>query len=236
MQQYERILKEYFSSLEFEEERHIYTVKGQIYPSVSHLIKQVSPTFHEDIVAERCSKKYSRPKKEILEEWKETRDEACDRGTRVHNFAEDYSFDRTLGPSCPQERAAKKFWDEMPEFIVPVCAELQMYHKLFHYAGTTDIVLFDKRDNTFILGDYKTNKDLFKNYAGQTLDFPFNDMLATPFSKYTLQLSYYQLMFKQTGYPVSKRKLVYLDLRGEYHIYDLEDVEHLLSQQLLKRN
>jgi ATP-dependent exoDNAse (exonuclease V) beta subunit len=226
----------FFNDLEFEEHSHTYRVKGEILPSVSFLIKQVTPPFDEQEISKKVSLRDNRPRAEVLTEWKEIRDEACDRGKRVHNFAEEYAFDRELKPTCPQEKAAKKFWDQMPAHIVPMFVELKMYHKLFRYAGTTDLVLFDRNTGMFILADYKTNKDLFKNFNKQRLLFPFNNMLATPYSKYALQLSYYQILFEQTGFKVSHRKLIYLDMDGGYGIYDLNDYTNVLTAELLKRN
>lgn len=229
---YTNFLENYFSALKFEEKRHMYWVGKEVYPSVSKLISDVTPPFEEGIIAERVAKKDGISVSKVLDNWAEIREEACDRGTRVHNFAEDYAKDRTLVPSCPQEEAAKKFWDEMPDHIIPIFPELKMYHKTFKYAGTTDLVLYDTKAKSFILADYKTNKDLFKNYKDKRLLAPFANMLSTPFSKYSLQLSYYQLMFEQTGLSVSQRKLVYLDLKGNYLMYDLQDYRQEVTDYL----
>ena len=229
-------INNFFKDLSFNEGSHTYTVDNNILPSVSSLIKKVTPIFDEELISSRVSKATNKSQQEILRSWKETSDEACDRGTRVHNFAEAYAYDRNLIPSCPQEAAVKKFWDDMPEHIIPAFVELRMYHKIFAYAGTGDLILYDMSNGSFILGDYKTNKNLFKNFKNQPLLFPFLNMLATPFSKYSIQLSYYQILFEQTGFKVSSRKLIWLDLTGNYIMYNLEDYTSVLTEELSKRN
>ena len=98
-----------------------------------------------------------------------------------------------------------------------------MYHHEYLYAGTGDI-MYNKKKNSFLIGDYKTNKDLFKNFKDQKLYYPFADMLDTPFNKYQLQLSYYQLMLEQVGIPVSQRILIWLNDDATYNAYQMKDM------------
>jgi hypothetical protein len=72
--------------------------------------------------------------------------------------------------------------------------------------------------------EYKTNGDLFKCYKGQTLLAPFDYLESTPYNKYQLQLSYYQLMLEEIGIKVSGRKLIYLKADATYRIFDLIDI------------
>ena len=229
-------IKNFFKDLSFNEEKHLYTVNNERLPSVSGLIKNYGNTFDAKRISLGTAKKTGKSQDQILKEWDDTKTEACDRGHRVHLFGEEYPWDRTLVPQCPQEFAVKKFWDDMPDHIIPAFMELRMYHKTYGYAGTADILLFDTMNRNFILADYKTNKDLFKNFAQQTLHYPFKNFLDTPFSKYSLQLSYYQLLFEQTGSRVASRRLIWLDLKGNYHMYELPDLTLTLTQELAKRN
>ena len=107
-----------------------------------------------------------------------------------------------------------------------------MFHKEFMFAGTADILLYNTVTGMFIIGDYKTNKDLFKNFNGQKMLGPFNNMLDCAFSKYQLQLSYYQILFEQTGLKVSSRKLIWLLPDGTYKMYNMDDHTKVLKEQL----
>ena len=128
------------------------------------------------------------------------------------------------------EEAIVNFWNDLPSTVIPVVMELQMYHKEYMFAGTADILLYNTVTNTFIIGDYKTNKDLFKNYKGKTLLSPFKNLLDNPYNKYQLQLSFYQLLLEQTGFKVSSRKLIWLKPDGTYLLYNTDDYTDILNR------
>lgn len=226
----------FFRELEFNEEKHVYNVGKLFIPSVSGLIKDFTYPFERMKIANNVASKNNKTVDEVLKEWDDTAKEACDRGHRVHEFGENYVWDRSLIPSCNQEKAVVKFWNEIPDYIVPVVMELKMYHKQYLYAGTGDILLFNKKTNKFIIGDYKTNKDLFKNFKDKRLKYPFNFLQDCPYNKYQLQLSFYQILFEQTGYIVESRKIIWLLRDGTYKMYDTQDWTLELKQYLASRN
>ena len=96
-------------------------------------------------------------------------------------------------------------------------------------AGTADIILYNTKTNKFIIADYKTNIDLFKNYKGKKMLIPFQDKLDMPFSKYELQLSFYQNLFEQCGYEVEDRKIIWLREDGTFEVYKTEDLTEKLK-------
>ena len=220
-----------FKGIEFNEEKHLYSVNGSpLNTSVSGRIKQYYTPFNAQEAAENKSKRTGVSAEDYLKEWKEINLEAITRGNRVHIFGENYPYNKSLVPSCPQEEAVVKFWNSLPEHIILVGVEIRMYHFSLLYPGTMDILLFDTKNQTYIIADYKTNKDLFKNFQGQTMLGPFEYKLDRPFSHYEIQLSYYQILIEQIlGITVSRRIVVYLGLDGEYKMYDCEDVRHLLN-------
>lgn len=227
----------FFNGIHLNDEDHVYTLHGKNkLPSVSKKIESYYKEFDEENISRGVAKKRGVSQKQVLEEWATIRDEACNRGTRVHNFGEDYVYNRTLNPLCNQERAVVKFWNDLPEHIVPLIMELQMHHMLYMFAGTADIPLYNKKTDTVIIADYKTNKDLFKNFAGQKLLPPFENLLDNPFNKYQIQLSYYQLLFEQTGYRVSSRKIIWLKTDGNYEVFDTVDYTNELIIELEKNN
>lgn len=229
-------IKDFFKELKFNEKKHLYTVNKEFLPSVSKLIEAFTVKFDEYSISLSVSQKTGVSQQEVLDEWKNIKDEACNRGNRVHLFGELYPFNRTMIPSCGQEKAVVKFWSEIPPHIIPVFVELRMYHKQLNFAGTSDILLYDTINKVFIIADYKTNKDLFKNYKKKTLLYPFNHLLDSPFNKYQIQLSFYQLLFEQTGHKVVGRKVVWLLKNGEYLLYDTEDLTKNLKNYLTQRN
>lgn len=226
-----------FNKLSFNEERHEYTVEDtKLEGSVSSKIDKFVEKVDFNAIAHRIAVRDNIPVQDIMKEWDDEKEEACATGNRVHLFGEKYPYDRTMIPSCGQERAVVKFWNDLPSHIVPAFLELRMYHFFHMFAGTSDILLYDTINKVFIIADYKTNKDLFKNFKKKTLKPPFQRLLDSPFNKYQIQLSFYQLLFEQTGYKVASRKIVWLLKTGEYIMYSTEDLTQELLLELNKEN
>lgn len=241
-----RRLMKHFERLAFDEPSHTYKVQGQGLTSVSNVIKNFVKPFNAEKQAPFSAFKAGISTGEMLKRWDDIRDEACSYGTRVHDFGERYVIDRygtisdlefksvnqhleefeELGP---KELALIKFWNKKPEWFVPVCLELRMFCVVMGVAGTGDIILLDTRDNTLVIADYKTNKDLFKNFKDKRLLGIFSDLKDMPYSKYVIQLSMYQILLEKAGYKVSRRFLVWLKEDGEFEIFDTPDITNRLN-------
>lgn len=226
-----------FSNLSFEEKKHRYFVENKpIDISVSGLISKFYEHFDAKAVAPYSAIKLGVTTEEVLKQWADINQESRDRGHRVHSFGELYQFNRSLKPSCPQEEAIVAFWASLPEHIIPVTAELRMYHFLYLFAGTADIILFDTKTQTYIIADYKTNKDLLKNYKGKTMLAPFEALLDCPLNHYVIQLSYYQILLEQIGVRVTKRVIIWLGLDGKFTCINTDDVTGILKTNLEKQH
>jgi len=233
MEDTKRKILDFFRGLEFDKDSHSYSVEeNKISASVSKLISSFVEPFDTYNISLRVAKKRGISQKEVLSEWNKKRDLACTIGTDTHLFGEFYPFNKHLKPKNKLEEAVVKFWNDLPNHVVPLMMELQMYHKDYLFAGTTDIVLYNKETDKIILGDYKTNENLFKNYRGKKMLYPFDNLLDNPFNKYQLQLSFYQILFEQTGLEVSSRKLIWLRPTGNYELYNTEDYTELLKEYL----
>ena len=73
----------------------------------------------------------------------------------------------TLDLNLNLDIAIMKFWGDLPPHVIPIIMEAKMYHKEQLYAGTADGILYNTLTGKYIIIDYKTNIDLFKNYKGQ---------------------------------------------------------------------
>ena len=104
-----------------------------------------------------------------------------------------------------------------------------MFHKKHLYAGTADTILYNTLTNKFIITDYKTNEDLFKQYKTQKLLGRFSLFADTPFNKYQIQLSYYKLLFEQTQYEVEAMKIVWVKPDGTYELFNVQDFSQYLK-------
>lgn len=235
MKQREEI-EQFFSGLLFNEEYHKYSIDNKILDiSVSGLLNKIKRDFEKQSISKAIAIRDNRDQEEILKSWKEKADNACSEGTKTHKFAEIYGFSKKLKPSSGFEKAIVKLWSELPKHIIPVLPELQMYHKKYLFGGTLDLLLYDTIQEGYIIGDYKTNKDLFKNYRGQTLKDEFSFLLQNSFNIYQLQLSLYQILLEQlSDIRVIKRKIIWVKNDGSYELLDTKDYTNELKE-FLKR-
>jgi hypothetical protein len=193
------ILLSTFAPLHFEEESHTYEVDGRPLDSVSKKLGQFYESFDKYAVVGPYTAKWNKnnpdnPKteEEVLEEWDRKRIEAAERGTKIHLFAESYpDFPEA---KWPEEQGIIEWYDSLPDHYEVVCLELQMFGS--YYAGTADIILLNTKTGNLVIADWKTNKDLFKNFRGKRMKSPFKMMLDSPYNHYKLQLNHYKMMIE----------------------------------------
>lgn len=226
---------DYFKEIKFDEASHSYTVKGKNLKPVSYVLKDFQEPFDEQKMAFLVAKKKGISVKEVLDDWHKKRDDSCELGTNVHLFGERFALDKTLKPSNGYEEAIAKYHLSLPEYIRPLCLELQMYSNDWRIAGTADLMLYNTKNDNIFLRDYKTNTDLFKNYKGKKLLAPFEDLDDSPFNKYQLQLSLYQILFEQVGYEIKDRALIWIKPDGNYEIFPTKDYRNRLTNYLNKK-
>jgi hypothetical protein len=247
-----RRLIEHYKQIVFDEPSHTYKVAGKGLMPVSTFIHNFVKPFEAAKIAPFSARKEGCSVAEIRAKWDKERDDACANGTMVHDFGERYVIDKydvisNLRYSSvyqhlkdgeklqPKSEALVKFWNKMPDYYHPVALELRMFCVEMGIAGTADIILMDRRDGSLAIFDYKTNKDLFKQYKDQKLLGIFRDMADTPYSKYKIQLSTYQILLELTGYKVSRRALVWLKDDGNYEIFDTSDITNKIVDYFEKK-
>ena len=219
-----------FEKLNFQEEAHTYNVSDISLQSVSHFIKDYASEFNAIGAACGVAKKTGKTVGEVLQEWEDMKNQACDLGTATHLFGEYFVGTGDASPSNGYEEALVKFWCDLPNYLVPVTLELKMFCMKKGIAGTADIILYNKNTKKFIIADYKTNKDLFKNFRGKKLKAPFEDLYDSPFGKYTIQLSMYQLLFELTEFEVEDRFIIWLKPDATYELFHTPDIREKIEK------
>lgn len=218
-------------------------------PSVSGVCHQFSPECDWDEITMRYAMKHGMTVDEVKKNWHITNILSTTRGTQTHWFGENYmnfflgneqmvkdNFsaqyeDGYFLPYCGKEEAIVKYYEDIYalDSVFPVMPEAIVYTGLNdtlnlqqNYAGTFDILLA-MRDSSgkirFIIEDWKTNKDIFKERArkfGNMLLPPFDNLYDEPYSTYTIQLNCYQLALEQIGIKVADRRIVWLKDDGTY--------------------
>lgn len=231
-------VKTLFGNLIFKKESHEYFIdKAKIPISVSGIVKSFVPFTDWDAIATAIGKREGVSKEEILKRWKDKNEKACTSGTKTHDFAENLTKESIA--ENEKEQAVILFWEDLnkqnPGRYILIAKEVRMYHKIYNYSGTCDIILFDTFLNGFIIGDYKTNEDLFKNYKEQTLNSPFEFLLDCPYNHYQIQLSLYEILLEQLNLSIFERWIIYLRNDGTYDIHKTYDFSPILKSQVFEK-
>ena len=153
MKEMQNKIKENFKELQFDAQKHSYEVRGKPLTSVSKTIHKYVEKVDFDKIAGFVAKKRGITKAEVLAEWEAKKIASCNQGTLVHTFGENYNGMQK--PTNGFEEAIVKFWDNIPDYIEPFLFELQMFSETLGIAGTSDIILFNRKTGKFIIADYK---------------------------------------------------------------------------------
>lgn len=262
------VIKNEFSGLTFIEEGHKYFLNGKPMTCVSDVTHLFQEHFDSATKAiETSARNFNDPEskyfrmtpEQILESWKKISDEACEHGTFTHECGESLFYYMTgqndkILPGFkdrltedggfmllyPKEEAAGKFYEDIPECIVPILAETKVYDEELGYSGTFDILFYydavldgkNPEKSGLMVMDWKTNKDLYKNFKGKTLLSPFNELLDMPLNLYKLQLSLYQSCINKVGLKVVARRILWLKPDGSYDKINLEEYVNILRETL----
>lgn len=205
------------------------------------------------------SKYYRMTPQQIEESWNAISNEACSTGSERHEFAESlfYYFTRQYDKILPdfksrlkedggfeaihpKEIAAAKFYISLPKYFIPILAETKVFDKDLGYSGTFDLLCYydneydinNDHESGLVILDWKTNKDLYKNFKEKKLLYPFNTVLDMPLQIYHIQLAAYQNCLEKIGFKVVARKLMWLRPDGEYELIRLQNYTKRLVEYL----
>ena len=232
-----------FGDIKFIEEGHKYFINEEEYTPVSNIIKEYEPVVDWDQKAANYALKNGRTKEDVQKEWKLNNLKSTISGTRTHLFGESYTNlicgypeliceenkpqyikeYNTMVSTYPKEDAVKKFYDELDENLHPVGAEFKLSTKYMEgvrkICGTCDLLFYDSDNDGFVIGDWKTNKSLIKEYNranGIMMRFCLGNYYDEPLSHYRVQFNIYQAMLESIGIKIIDRVLVWLKDDGTY--------------------
>lgn len=182
---------------------------------------------------------------EILQEWENTRNASCIRGTGIHlekelKFYENKEHEIkhfglggkfTCEPSYYELDLEKGVY---PEYLVSYIEDN------FRIAGQVDLLIKDGNDIYII--DYKTNKKLDKtSYYNpkakkhEMMKYPLSNIMDCNMMHYTLQLSMYAYLLQKVNpeFNIKKLMIIHYDHDGNENHYELEylksEIESLIK-------
>ena len=222
-----------FSNLILDEENHVYYRDNQKVPiSVSGLVKQHCPVVDFNAIAKRSAHWRGKTVEQIKAEWKLLNDESLEKGNETHDYAEFHV--ETQEPDTISKKIVKRFFDNLPSYLVPVYKEFKLYSEKYNYAGMVDLLLYDLINDVYHIFDWKTNKDLHTAFG--TLNPPFNFMGNSNFNKYQLQLNLYELALAEQGIKIGNKAIVWInDKKNRYEIEYCASLTQKLEKWLMEK-
>lgn len=236
-------------------------------PSVSSIIKQWEQNIDWDEKAQLKAFKLGINVEDLKKQWHENNIISTSCGSKTHFWGENamnmligkenltkknmgfqYTEDGYLIPYCPKEWAITQYYTDIlnnPD-VYPVMPEAKIYmnyNDTFNiktpYAGTFDILLAYKYKGEIVyaIHDFKTNKDLYKQFAIDNnikMLPPFDKMgfYEQPYHHYIIQLNLYQLGLMQLGLKIVDRCLIWLKDDGTYEKIKVPNITDKLLEIL----
>jgi len=231
-------LKDAFSEIRFQQSNHTYKVGKTKLKSVSGCLKEIGNEFDPSI-AKYSAIKEKTTKRQVLNRWNKIKKRSLKKGNFVHDFAEELvagTAFKEKGYGNKQTLGVIQYLESLPDHIHYGVPEIKSFNLKYRIAGTMDLPLYNELTNKYIIADWKSNVDVYKNFNYQKLKAPFDFMLDMPVNKYQLQLNFYQFMVESAGFEVEDRVIVWLnhDQRTgkEYKSFKVNDYQDLIKQWL----
>ena len=188
----------------FDEEPHTYVDDhGEFYKSFTSLIHDYFPQFDAAKVAARVAPKRGKTVPELLQEWAEAGEDACDYGTRTHENCE-YRMKGMPEPNAARDDRERITFanavavvDWLKSKYQFVAAEKILFSPRCFVAGTVDLLMAD--GNVLWILDYKTNKAIKRTGHDKGLG-PLAHLSNCNFEHYAMQLSLAEVVAKMEGY------------------------------------
>lgn len=223
--------------LEFHPGPHHYILNGEKLDSVTSRIHCWFPKFDADAVARRKAEREGLHVETLLQLWERKRDQAATFGTKIHLMAEriiQAGDDRAADALAENDRE-RRYLDAIKhamERVRPaydfVETEKIVFSPELRVAGTIDILLRSKRTGEWVVGDWKTNREI--KFKGYREEMGLGPCLALPncnFAHYSLQTSAYgELLARESYLPANA------PVRGV--LFHLKEVEGRVTCDFLK--
>ena len=212
--------------ISFNEEKHEYTVGERVYTSVTTLLAGYFPLFEAERIAYFVAKREGRTKEDVLAEWDEKRNLACEFGNMVHLYAENLVIGGPLPEAESHREGEVKRMETafglLDKYVVKLLADYEMidseliiFSEEEGISGTIDLIMRNKETGRIAILDWKTSKKVEKkNGYSKPCHPPIEDMLDSNYNKYMLQLNLYKYILESEGYVEGEiDKMILLHIR-----------------------
>lgn len=214
--------------------------------SVTQVLGKIKEPFDEGKWLKIKAKERGITEEELKREWWVAGKIGTTRGTLLHKYMED-TFSRkeypknygnlehilTIIPLIEYIKSvdsikemADKFVKDHPN-LIPIKSEVVIGSSEIGIAGMFDQLMYDENNDSYIIIDYKTDKDIKYSNRWSNLKEPLSKLEDCQYVKYSLQLSLYKYIIeKYTKIKISELKIIWFNSKNEsYKIIPIEFLE-----------
>ncbi len=195
-----------FNNIIFNEEAHLYHYDNQICTSVTSIIGRYKEPFDTLKIATSYAVKRGLSVLDVIADWDEKKNSACDKGTHVHKYAElkfackDYKVDSEESSAILHKcfGIVDAFYNDSKGKLIPIRSELVVGDKNRRLCGMIDQLFYNVKAKEFQIWDYKTNKAITtkNDYKKRMLNELWH-LDECEFNTYSLQLGLYKKIIEE---------------------------------------
>lgn len=244
-----------FNHIKYHDEPHKYYIGEQELVSGTTFIGLFKEKFDSVGMAKKTAKKKGVSVEEVLSEWDFKGDFSRTKGTLLHNFAENYwfnkvfpvdftTYDERFGDGLMKERYEEcrrmflEFYEDAKDALIPIAAEFVIGDAEIGIGGMVDKLFWNQKMGELQIWDYKTNKEIntFSKYRKRML-FPINFLHECEYNTYSIQLSLYKYIIeKNTNLKIGRCYLVHIHEEQEkYNIIECNDCTDIVKLMIDKK-
>jgi ATP-dependent exoDNAse (exonuclease V) beta subunit len=195
-----------FNGISFNEEAHLYHYDGQLCTSVTGVIGRYKEPFDTQKIATTYAVKRGLSVFDVIADWDEKKNAACDKGSHVHKYAElkfackKYQVDSTEMSEILHKcfKIVDNFYDDSKGRLIPIRSELVIGDKVRRLCGMIDQLFYNVKAKEFQIWDYKTNKAITtKNDYKKKMINGLWHLDECEFNTYSLQLGLYKKIIEE---------------------------------------
>lgn len=225
--------------MRFTEQNHSYrNDKGEMYQSVTSLIKSFAKPFDRIKQATKYAKKNKLKVDEVLAKWDKAGKDASEKGTAFHAIKESellskkgIIIDGENHPIYPPHWEGGEKISGSLKLEPGIYPEQLIWSDKYKLAGQADRVEVTKKNKINII-DYKTSKEIkqrgYEKWDGtvEKMKFPLQHLDDCNYTHYALQLNVYAFMIKQHNRNLDIGKMEIEHIKGEYEdgVFNIDEV------------
>jgi ATP-dependent exoDNAse (exonuclease V) beta subunit len=196
--------------IEFHPEPHHYHLDGEKLDSVTSRIHKWFPQFDAGGVARKKAQREGLEAEALLAQWERKRDDAATFGSKIHLMAETIisENDDRAADGLPENERERMYLAAVKMAIARVrpaydfvATEKIVFSPGARVAGTIDILMRSRHSGEWVVGDWKTNREIkFQGFRGEMGHGVCRELANCNFIHYSLQTAAYAELLTSESY------------------------------------